>query len=125
MAMVAMMILIACTCSNAQLASNDGKEIAKSVNAPVMKTYIIKRDIPNAGKLTDAELKGISQTSCTVLKEMGPKIEWIHSYVAGNQIYCIYKAETMDLIREHARKGGFPANAITEVSAIISPATAE
>lgn len=124
MAMVAMMILIACTC-NAQLASADRKEDAKPENAPVMKTYIIQRDIPNAGKLTDVELKGISQTSCTVLKEMGPKIEWIHSYVTGNQIYCIYKAENVDLIREHAKKGGFPANSITEVSTIISPATAE
>lgn len=123
MVMLAMMLLIAIT-SSAQLASADRKE-DKDVNARVMKTYIIQRDIPNAGKLTDAELKGISQTSCNVLKEMGPKIEWIHSYVTGNQIYCIYKAENMDLIREHARKGGFPANAITEVATIISPATAE
>lgn len=124
MAMVTMMLLIACTC-NAQLASADRNEDKTPVNAPLMKTYIIQRDIPNAGKLTDVELKGISQTSCNVLKEMGPKIEWIHSYVTGNQIYCIYKAESMDLIREHARKGGFPANAITEVATIISPATAE
>ena len=100
------------------------KENSKTKNAPVMKTYLIQRDIPDAGKLTAAELKGISQTSCSVLKDMGPKIEWIHSYVTGNQIYCVYKAESEDLIREHARKGGFPANSITEVSSIISPATA-
>jgi hypothetical protein len=94
-------------------------------NAPVMKTYLIKRDIPDAGKLSPAELKAISQTSCTVLKAMGPKIEWVHSYVTGNNIYCVYKAENEDLVREHAKKGGFPANSIIEVSTIISPATAE
>lgn len=90
-----------------------------------MKTYLIEREIPNAGKLTPAELKAISQTSCSVLKEMGPGIQWIHSYVTGNKIYCIYKAESADQIREHAKKGGFPANSITEVGTIISPATAQ
>jgi hypothetical protein len=89
-----------------------------------MKTYLIEREIPGAGKLTAEQLKGISQTSCSVLKEMGPKIQWIQSYVTGNKIYCIYKAENEDLIREHAKKGGFPANAIIEVSSVISPATA-
>ena len=89
-----------------------------------MKTYLIERDIPGAGKLTAEQLKGISQTSCGVLKEMGPKIQWIHSYVTGNKIYCIYKAENEELIREHAKKGGFPANSIVEASSIISPATA-
>lgn len=123
MALVAIMLLIACT-GHAQLASADRKD-TKPVNAPAMKTYIIQRDIPNAGKLTGAELKGISQTSCSVLKEMGPKIEWVHSYVTGNQIYCIYKAENKELILEHAKKGGFPANVITEVATTISPATAE
>ncbi|HYC84545.1 MAG TPA: DUF4242 domain-containing protein [Chryseosolibacter sp.] len=90
-----------------------------------MKTYLIKRDIPDAGKLSAADLKAISQTSCTVLKQMGPKIEWLHSYVTGNQIYCVYKAENEDLVREHAKKGGFPANSIIEVANIISPATAD
>jgi hypothetical protein len=90
-----------------------------------MKTYVIEREIPNAGKLTPAELKGISQTSCGVLKEMGPRIQWVHSYVTGNKIYCIYKAENAELIKEHARKGGFPANSISEVASVISPATAE
>jgi len=89
-----------------------------------MKTYLIEREIPNAGKLTPAELKAISQTSCSVLKEMGPRIQWIHSYVTGNKIFCIYKAENPELIREHAKKGGFPANTITEISSTISPATA-
>lgn len=89
-----------------------------------MKTYLIEREIPGAGKLTAEELKSISQTSCGVLKEMGPTIQWIHSYVTGNKIYCIYKAENQELIREHAKKGGFPANTIVEVGTMISPATA-
>src|SRR3984893_1093876 len=96
----------------------------KTTNATEMKTYLIEREIPGAGKLTAEQLKAISQTSCTVLKEMGPRIQWIHSYVTGNKIYCIYKAENEELIREHAKKGGFPANAIIEVSTVISPATA-
>src|SRR4030095_8962437 len=74
-----------------------------------MKTYVIEREIPGAGKLTQDQLKAISQTSCGVLKEMNG-IQWIHSYVTGNKIYCIYKAENEDLVREHAKKGGFPAN---------------
>jgi len=89
-----------------------------------MKTYLIERDIPGAGKLTPEQLKTISQTSCTVLKEMGPKIEWIQSYVTGDKIFCVYKAESEELIREHAKKGGFPANVITEIGTVISPATA-
>ncbi len=95
-----------------------------STKEKVMKTYVIEREIPKAGNLTATELKGISQKSCGVLKEMGTGIQWIQSYVAGNKIYCIYKAENEELIREHARKGGFPANKITEVANIISPATA-
>ena len=93
-------------------------------NTTTMKTYLIEREIPDAGKLTPEQLKGISQKSCDVLKEMGPKIEWQHSYVTGNKIVCIYKAENEELIREHAKKGGFPANKITEVGTVISPATA-
>ena len=96
----------------------------KTTNATQMKTYLIERDIPNAGKLTPEQLKAISQTSCSVLKEMGPKIQWIQSYVTGDKIYCVYKAENEELIREHAKKGGFPANAIIEISSVISPATA-
>jgi hypothetical protein len=89
-----------------------------------MKTYLIEREIPGAGKFTPGELKAISQKSCGVLQEMGPQIEWIHSYVTGDKIYCIYKAANEDLIREHAMKGGFPANKVLEVPSIISPATA-
>src|SRR5215510_5684800 len=72
-------------------------------NQTTMKTYLIEREIPNAGKLTPAELKSISQTSCNVLKDMGPKIQWIESYVTGDKIYCVYKAESEELIREHAK----------------------
>jgi hypothetical protein len=97
----------------------------KEKNQKEMKSYIIEREIPDAGKLTAEQLKAISQTSCSVLKEMGPKIEWVHSYVAGNKIYCIYKAESIELIKEHAKKGGFPANKITEIANVISPATAD
>ena len=94
-------------------------------NNKTMKTYVIERNIPGAGDLTAEQLKGISQTSCTVLKEMGPKIEWQHSYVTGDKVYCVYKAENKSLIEEHANKGGFPANSISEVATTISPATAE
>lgn len=97
---------------------------SKTTNETKMKTYVIEREIPNAGSLTQEQLKAISQTSCGVLKEMGPKIQWVHSYVTGNKIYCIYKAENEELIREHAKRGGFPANSISEVANIISPATA-
>ncbi|HMK05875.1 MAG TPA: DUF4242 domain-containing protein [Ferruginibacter sp.] len=90
-----------------------------------MKTYLIEREIPDAGKFTADQLKGISQKSCSVLEEMGPKIKWIHSYVTGNKIYCIYKAENAELIKEHAKKGGFPANTIVEIGEVISPETAK
>jgi hypothetical protein len=100
------------------------KNDLKTVKTTKMKTYLIEREIPGAGKLTAEQLKAISQTSCGVLKEMGPRIQWIESYVTGNKIFCVYKAENEELIREHAKKGGFPANVITEISSVISPATA-
>jgi len=110
----------------ASMAQNSkGAEISKTQKATEMKTYVIEREIPDAGKFTPEQLKGISQKSCSVLTEMGPEIQWIHSYVTGNKIYCIYKAESADLIREHAKKGGFPANSIAEVASVISPATAK
>ena len=89
-----------------------------------MKTYVIEREIPNAGDLTAEQLQAISKKSNEVLKLLGPKIQWVQSYVTGNKIYCIYKAENAELIKEHANKGGFPANSISQVSSIISPATA-
>jgi len=98
---------------------------SSTTKTPVMKTYLIERDIPDAGKLTPEQLKAISQKSCSVLKDMGPQIQWIQSYVTGDKIFCVYKAENEDLIREHAKKGGFPANVITEINTTISPATAK
>ncbi len=108
--------------SIAQTSASNNLTTAKTAT---MKTYLIERDIPDAGKLTPEQLKTISQKSCSVLKEMGPQIQWIQSYVTGDKVFCVYKAENEELIREHAKKGGFPANKITEVSTEISPATAE
>lgn len=93
-------------------------------NKTEMKTYLIEREIPGAGALTDADLKSISQTSCAAITEVGPGIKWLQSYVAGNKFYCIYQAESVDIIKAHAAAGGFPANLIVEVANIISPATA-
>lgn len=90
-----------------------------------MKRYLIEREIPGAGQMTSEQLKAISKISCGVLIHMGPQIQWLHSYVAGDKIYCVYLAPNEDMIREHAQQGGFPANLITEVSAVIDPLTAE
>lgn len=90
-----------------------------------MPKYVIEREIPGAGKLTAEQLKGISQTSCGVLSKMGPQIQWVHSYVTENKIYCIYNAPNEEMIREHAKQGGFPANSVAKVSTIIDPTTAE
>ena len=90
-----------------------------------MPKFIIEREIPDAGNFSAEKLKAISQKSRDVLCTMGTDIQWIHSYVAGNKIYCIYIAANEQLILDHARQGGFPANCITKISAIIEPATAE
>ena len=90
-----------------------------------MPKYVIEREIPGAGNFTAEQLKGISQTSCGVLNKMGPQIQWVHSYVTDNKIYCIYNAPNEEMIREHALQGGFPANSVSKVSAIIDPTTAE
>jgi hypothetical protein len=90
-----------------------------------MPKYVIERDIPGAGQLSPAELKGISQKSCGVLSGMGPSIQWVHSYVTGDKIYCIYNAPNEAAVREHAAKGGFPANSVARVHSIIDPTTAE
>lgn len=91
----------------------------------VMPKYVIEREIPGAGKLSAEQLKAISQISCGVLSNMGPQIQWIHSYVTTDKIYCIYLAPNEEMVREHAMKGGFPANAVSQVFSIIDPATAE
>jgi hypothetical protein len=90
-----------------------------------MPKYVIERDIPGAGKLTADQLKGISQTSCGVLEKLGPRINWLHSYVTGDKIYCVYIAPNEDMITEHAKQGGFPANKISKVSTIIDPTSSE
>ncbi len=90
-----------------------------------MKTYLIERNIPDAGKLTEEQLQGISKKSNAVVTEMAPKIEWVHSYVTDDKVYCVYKAENKALLREHAEKGGFPANRISELSTKINPDTAK
>ncbi len=102
------------------LKSNDALQ-----KSTVMKTYVIERNIPNAGQLTDLELKAISQKSCSVIDEMGTKILWLHSYVTENKIYCIYKAESKEAIEAHGSKGGFPVNSISELTTIINPDTAK
>lgn len=89
-----------------------------------MKTYVIEREIPNAGNLSAEDLKNISHTSNDVLDEMGKKrIEWLHSYVTDDKIFCVYKSDSKETIAEHATKGGFPANSIRELSTIINPET--
>jgi hypothetical protein len=90
-----------------------------------MPQYLIERNIPGAGKLTPEQLKGISQKSCGVLSGLGPQIQWVHSYVTGDQIYCIYRAPNEEMVREHARQGGFPADRISEIKTTIDPTTAE
>ncbi|HEX3106390.1 MAG TPA: DUF4242 domain-containing protein [Terriglobales bacterium] len=90
-----------------------------------MPKYVIERDLPGAGKLSPDQLRGVSQKSCSVLNKLGPEIQWIHSYVTADKIYCIYRAPNEAMIREHAKQGGFPANKISEVATIIEPTTAE
>jgi hypothetical protein len=90
-----------------------------------MPRYVIERDLPGAGRLSAEELKGVSQKSCGVLQQMGPQIQWIESFVTADKIYCVYVAPNEELIRQHAAKGGFPANKISAVTAVIGPTTAE
>ncbi len=90
-----------------------------------MPKYVIEREIPGAGNLTTEQLKGISQTSCGVLSKMGSEIQWLQSYVTTDKIYCVYISPNEELVLEHARQGGFPANSVSKVSAIIDPTTAE
>ncbi len=90
-----------------------------------MPRYIIEREIPGAGKLSADELQAISAKSCSVLQSLGPSIQWIESYVTDDKVYCVYVAPTEDLVRLHARQGGFPANKVSRVHNVISPTTAE
>jgi len=90
-----------------------------------MPKYVIEREIPDAGKLSAEELQGISQKSCSVLQDMGPQIQWLESFVTDDKIYCVYIAPNEDAVKEHAEKGGFPANRISKVKTVIDPTTAE
>jgi hypothetical protein len=90
-----------------------------------MPKYVVEREVAGVGKLSPQELHAIAQKSCGVLSKLGPQIQWLHSYVTGDKIYCIYIAPNEEMVREHARQGGFPANRISEVKTMIDPTTAE
>jgi len=87
--------------------------------------YVIERDIPNAGSLTEHEIQAISQKSCSVVQNLGPQIQWVHSYVTDDKIYCVYIAPNEEMVREHAKQGGFPANRVSEVKRMIDPSSVE
>ncbi len=90
-----------------------------------MPKYLIEREIPGAGNLTTPELQGISAKSCGVLRDLGPSIQWVESYVTDDKIYCVYIAPNEEMVREHARQGGFPANRVSAIRSMIDPTTAE
>ena len=90
-----------------------------------MPKFLIEREIPGAGGMTQQQLQGISEKSCSVLRNLGPTIQWVHSYVTCDKIYCVYIAPNEQIVREHARQGGFPANRVSEIKSIIDPTTAE
>ena len=90
-----------------------------------MPKFLIEREIPGAGNLSPQELQGVAQTSCGVLQNMGPQIQWVQSYVTGDKIYCVYIAPNEEMVREHATQGSFPANRVSEIKSVIDPTTAE
>ena len=90
-----------------------------------MPKYVIERDIPQAGNLTEQQIQAISQKSCSVLQNLGPQIQWVHSYVTDDKVYCVYIAPNEEMVKEHAKQGGFPANRISEVKSMIDPTSAE
>jgi hypothetical protein len=90
-----------------------------------MPKFLIEREIAGAGALSPQQLQAVSEKSCAVLRNLGPEVQWVHSYVTGNKIYCVYIAPSEQMVREHARLGGFPANRISEIKSIIDPTTAE
>jgi hypothetical protein len=98
------------------------KEVTRKIKMP---KYVIERELPGAGKLSPQQLRAISQTSCGVLRNLGPQIQWVESYVTDDKVYCVYIAPDEEIIREHARQGQFPANKISEVKTMIDPTTSE
>ena len=120
---IKILIISALAFLTAGLAS--AKEQPKPESLPAdMNMYVIERDMPGLGKLTPAELKAASQKSCSVLQNLGPSVTWLHSYVTGDKMYCVYLAPNEAMVREHAKQGGFPATAVNKVSTIIGPQTA-
>lgn len=120
-----LILVLGSTTAFSQTVSATKSQKGTTMDTQKMNTYVIERNIPDAGKLNGEELKGISQKSCSVIKELGPDIVWIQSYVTTDKIYCVYKAKNEEILRTHAEKGGFPINSISLMSTIISPATAE
>ncbi len=120
---IGLILTLGTTIAFAQTPSTTTKQ-SETMKTTTMNTYVIEREIPNAGKLTAEDLQGMSQKSCAVLKELGTGIEWIESYVTDNKIFCVYRAENEEMLRTHAMKGGFPINKINLLSTKISPATA-
>ncbi len=90
-----------------------------------MPKYVIEREIPGAGNISAEDMQGISQKSCSVLNELGPSVQWVQSYVTEDKIYCIYIAPNKEMVLEHAKRGGFPANSVSQVKRMIDPTTAE
>lgn len=125
--MVALVLLLGAStiafAAEKDAAAPAAKPVAKATHKAKLHTYIIERDIPGAGSFSKEKLKEISAKSNSVLKEMGPDIQWVDSYVTDDKVYCVYRATNADLIREHAKLGGFPADKISEVKTVIDPST--
>jgi hypothetical protein len=121
--LVLLMLLSLAAFSQTVAAKNS--ENKKLMETKKMQTYVIEREIPTAGNLNGSDLRTISQTSCSVLKDLGPQIQWVESYVTDNKIFCIYRAENEEILREHAKKGNFPINAIHPLNTMIGPETAK
>lgn len=108
-------------CATKEKSSADS--IRSEAAATKQNTYVIEREIPGAGNLTSEELRGISQKSNAVLSEMGSEVKWLHSYVTGDKIYCVYSSPNAELVKEHAKRGGFPANSVSQIAVVIDPTT--
>jgi hypothetical protein len=121
--LVLLMLLSLAAFSQTVAAKNS--ENKKLMETKKMQTYVIEREIPTAGNLNGSDLRTISQTSCSVLKDLGPQIQWVESYVTDNKIFCIYRAENEEILREHAKQGNFPINAIHPLNTMIGPETAK
>lgn len=119
--LISILAIMTTGCNDQERTSAD--TIRAEAKASNQNMYVIEREIPGASELSAEELKGISQASNGVLDEMGTDIKWMHSYVAGDKIYCVYSAPNEEMVREHARKGGFPANSVTQVATVIDPST--